>query len=412
MNKGKDFKPHIGIFGRRNKGKSSFINTLTGQDVAIVSELAGTTTDPVKKSYEIFGIGPVILVDTAGTDDEGEVGLMRVKKSLDMLALMDCAVLLIADNEWGQAERDLLAAFGKWEVPYLIVHNKSDLCPLNDETRRFIREESGQDVIPFSSVGEYKQDALIEALIKAIPETAYTQQSIFDGLIKAKDLVVLVTPVDSEAPEGRMILPQVMAIRHALDQHCICVVLRETELDDFITNTSIRPALVVTDSQAFAFVSKIIPADIPLTGFSVLFARMKGHFDRFVDGTPALDRLRDGDRVLIMESCSHRVSCEDIGRYKLPDWILKHSGRKLEFEIVSGIDEAALPVQQYAIVIQCGGCVFTRKQVMNRLRPAIEAGVPVSNYGMAIAWMHGIFQRAVESLKPKQDEKLPFISFK
>jgi [FeFe] hydrogenase H-cluster maturation GTPase HydF len=401
MTKGKDLKPHIGIFGRRNNGKSSFINALTGQDVAIVSETPGTTTDPVKKSLEIFGVGPAIIIDTAGIDDSGELGNKRIQKSLQALKSIDLAILLISENTWGDHELSMIRHFEQYDLPFIIVHNKLDLQALKPETRALIEKDSSATLVECSSTKHLNIDAVVDAIKKEIPETAYQHISIFDDLIKPKDLVVLVTPIDSEAPEGRMILPQVMAIRDVLDQHCICVVVRETELDDFITNCNLKPALVVTDSQAFSFVSSIVPADIPLTGFSILFARLKGNFDKYTEGTPAIGRLKDGDKVLILESCTHRVSCDDIGRFKIPNWLKEKSGKQLELEVVSGLDQSKEPIANYALVIQCGGCVFTRRQVMNRLKPAIDAGVPVTNYGMAIAWMKGIFERAIKPLNPE-----------
>lgn len=399
MSKGRDHKPHIGIFGRRNAGKSSFINALTGQDVAIVSGFPGTTTDPVKKSVEIFGIGPCILVDTAGIDDEGELGAKRIEKSLQSLKTIDLAILLISENLWGEPEQKMLEHIREYELPCLVVHNKHDLAQLDGALLKEIEAASGFPVVEFSSTTRKYFDEVVKAIQQAIPETAYTAVSLFDGLVQSGDLVILVTPIDTEAPEGRMILPQVMSIRNLLDHHCICVVVRETELEDFMNKCGLRPALVVTDSQAFETVSRIVPDDIPLTGFSILFARLKGDFEKYLDGTPHLGALKDGDKILILESCTHHVSCDDIGRVKLPAWIQKKSDCHLEFEVVAGLDKSREPLNHYAIVIQCGGCVFTRKQVLNRLKPAIDAGIPVTNYGMTIAWLKGIFERAIQPLK-------------
>lgn len=398
MEKGKDLKPHIGIFGRRNIGKSSFINALTGQEVAIVSDHPGTTTDPVKKSLEIFGVGPAIIVDTAGIDDEGELGQKRIAKSLQTLKTIDLAILLIAENRWGEPELGMIRQFAHYDLPYLIVHNKSDLQPLSPENKKIIETVSEAPILECSSTERRNIETVVAGIKQAIPETTYQKVSIFDGLVRPKDLVVLVTPIDTEAPEGRMILPQVMAIRDLLDHQCLCVVVRETELEDFLQITTRRPALVVTDSQAFGLVSKIVPDDIPLTGFSILFARSKGDFDQYLAGTKALGHLKDGDKVMILESCSHRVSCDDIGRVKIPAWIQKKTGKDIRFEVIAGMDLPAAAYSDYALVIQCGGCVFTRKQVLNRLKPAIEAGIPVTNYGMAIAWLQGIFDRAIKPL--------------
>jgi [FeFe] hydrogenase H-cluster maturation GTPase HydF len=394
MNKGKDLKPHIGIFGRRNNGKSSFINLLVGQEISIVSDQAGTTTDPVKKSVEIFGIGPVILIDTAGIDDSGELGLKRVNKSLATVKIVDCAILLITNNQFEDIELKLIKEFEHHDIPYLIVHNKSDLQKLTTETITLIQTISVVTPISFSTFEPSNLDELVALIKNTIPQTAYQKPSLFADLIQAKDVVLLITPVDSEAPDGRMILPQNMAIRDVLDNNCITVVVKETEIEDFL-KLGIKPALAVTDSQAFEFVSKLIPADIPLTGFSVVFARLKANFEKFLEGTAGISNLKDGDKVLILESCTHHISCDDIGRYKLPQWLKKFTGKELEFTIIAGLSEITVDVTSFALIIQCGGCMVTKKQLQNRLKLAIDAGVPVTNYGLAIAYMHGVFDRVI-----------------
>jgi [FeFe] hydrogenase H-cluster maturation GTPase HydF len=393
MSKGKDLKPHIGIFGRRNNGKSSFINLLVGQDLAIVSSEAGTTTDPVKKSVEIFGIGPAILIDTAGIDDSGELGDKRVKKTMEVIKQVDCAILLLAHNQFKSFELDLIKRFNDNEVPYLIVHNKSDLEKLNELTAFTIKSITPSEIIEFCTTNPTNYNELLNLIKSTIPQTAYQKPSLFAGLVKPKDVVLLITPVDSEAPDGRMILPQNMAIRDALDNDCITVVIKETEIEDFL-KLGVKPALAVTDSQAFGFVSRIIPEDIPLTGFSIIFARLKGDFAKYLEGTPHIFNLKDGDKVLILESCTHQVSCDDIGRFKIPDWLMEFTGKKLEFTVVSGLSEITESIHNFAIIIQCGGCMVTKKQLHGRLRQAIDAGIPVTNYGLAIAFMHGIFDRA------------------
>ncbi|NDP20677.1 MAG: [FeFe] hydrogenase H-cluster maturation GTPase HydF [Paludibacter sp.] len=400
MSKGKDIKPHIGIFGRRNNGKSSFINLLVGQDLAIVSSEAGTTTDPVKKSVEIFGIGPAILIDTAGIDDSGELGDKRVKKTMEVIKQVDCAILLLAHNQFKTYELDLIKRFNENEIPYLIVHNKSDIEKINILTADTIKSITSSEIIEFSTLAATNLNELIELIKETIPKTAYQNPSLFADLVKPKDVVLLITPVDSEAPDGRMILPQNMAIRDVLDNDCITVVIKETEIEDFL-KLGIKPALAVTDSQAFGYVSSIIPEDIPLTGFSIVFARIKGDFDKYIEGTPSISELKDGDKVLILESCTHQVSCDDIGRFKIPDWLLKFTEKKLEFKVVAGLSEINEDIKHYAMVIQCGGCMVTKKQLHNRLRSAIEAGVPVTNYGLAIAYMNGIFERATAPFKPQ-----------
>lgn len=404
MSKGKDIKPHIGIFGRRNNGKSSFINLLVGQDLAIVSNQAGTTTDPVNKSVEIFGIGPAIIIDTAGIDDSGELGDKRVKKTMEVVKKVDCAILLLANNQFGEYETDIIRKFKHFDIPFLIVHNKSDLENISTKTTETIQSTCKAEIIEFSTIETTNYDKLIDLIKRTIPQTAYQKPSLFADLVKPKDVVLLITPVDSEAPDGRMILPQNMAIRDVLDNDCITVVIKETEIEDFL-KLGIKPALAVTDSQAFGMVSKLIPEDIPLTGFSVVFARLKGDFEKYLEGTSHISNLKDGDKVLILESCTHQVSCDDIGRFKIPNWLLKFTAKKLEFTVVSGLSEITEEISNFAIIIQCGGCMVTKKQLQSRLKPAIDAGVPVTNYGLAIAYMHGIFDRATAPFRKPTTHK-------
>ncbi|MCE1201798.1 MAG: [FeFe] hydrogenase H-cluster maturation GTPase HydF [Bacteroidia bacterium] len=395
MAKGKDLKPHIGIFGRRNNGKSSIINLMVNQEVAIVSPEPGTTTDPVKKSIEIFGIGPAIIIDTAGIDDTGELGEKRVEKSLQAIKTIDCAILVITENQFGFYEKELIKQFREHQVPYLILHNKSDLQALEPITRERIGEFSKATVIDFTTTNQLGLEKLIAELKRTIPETVYQKPSLLGGIVEPGGVVLLVTPIDSEAPDGRMILPQVMAIRDVLDNDCICVVLKETNLEQYFREGMPRPQLVVTDSQAFGFVSKVVPADVPLTSFSIVFARLRGDFEHYLQGTPALSKLEEGDKVLILESCTHQVSCVDIGRHKLPRWIREYTGKDIHCDIVAGLAQIT-DIHDYKLVIQCGGCVVTRKQLINRLQPAVNAGIAVSNYGMAIAWMNGIFDRVTQ----------------
>ncbi len=386
-----NFRPHIGIFGRQNTGKSSLINLLTGQDTAIVSDVPGTTTDPVKKSVEIFGIGPVILVDTAGIDDAGELGRKRINKSLDAIKKVDCAVLLIAGNQFGQYELDLIRHFEKFSIPYLILHNKSDISKIAALTKTVIKHHSNAAVIDFSAKDPGDSEMIIDALRKIIPRESQQLKTLIGDLVQPKDLVLLITPIDREAPEGRLILPQNQTIRDALDNDCVTVVVKDTELDDFL-KLGIQPALAVTDSQAFGYVATRIPDDVPLTSFSILFSRMRGNFHDFLQGTPHLSKLKDGDTILVLESCTHQTSCDDIGRVKIPDLLRKFTGKSLSFNVVSGLSEI-IP-GNYALVIQCGGCMVTRKQLMNRIKPFTEKSIPVTNYGMALAYMNGIFERA------------------
>jgi [FeFe] hydrogenase H-cluster maturation GTPase HydF len=374
----KDLKPHIGIYGRTNSGKSTLINKLTGQPIAIVSSQAGTTTDPVKKSIEIFGIGPVVLIDTAGIDDTSELGKQRVEKTYQTLKEIDCAILVVADNHYGEPENQMIQQFKEYDIPYFVVNN------LFEGTLK-------DDAINLNALKDNPQP-IVEALKKTIPESAYKKTSMLGGIVKPNDVVVLVTPIDDEAPEGRLILPQVMAIRNALDNNCICVVLKETNLQQYF-DTMPWPNLVVTDSQAFALVGKIVPEAVPLTSFSILLARLRGDFDNYLKGTPYLSQLKDGDKILMLESCTHEISCGDIGRVKLPALIRKFTGKSIQFDYVAGLSPIN-NIKQYAMAIQCGGCVATRKQLLNRTNLAVRAGVPISNYGMAIAYMTGIFERA------------------
>ena len=390
----KDLKPHIGIFGRRNSGKSSLINLLTGQDIAIVSDTAGTTTDPVKKSIEIFGIGPCVLIDTAGIDDVGELGRQRVEKSLKVLEEIDCAILVITGNQFDEPEKRLIGRMNELAVPFFIVHNKADMEPLSTELKTEIEQKNGLKILDFSVLNHNDIKPVVELLKQTIPASAYQKVSLLGGIIKPKEVVVLVCPVDSEAPEGRLILPQVMAIRDVLDNECICVVLKETHLQQYL-DTMPQPALIVTDSQVFGFVSKIVPSDVPLTSFSIVMARLRGDFDNYIKGTPHLLQLKDGDTVLLLESCTHHSTCEDIGRVKLPRMILKFTGKDIKFEYVAGLATVTEP-EKYAMAIQCGGCMSTRKQLLNRTNLFVNRGIPISNYGMALAYMNGIFDRVMK----------------
>ena len=390
----KDLKPHIGIFGRRNSGKSSLINRLTGQDIAIVSDTAGTTTDPVKKSIEIFGVGPCVLIDTAGIDDVGELGQQRVEKTMKVLEEIDCAILVITGNQFGEPEQQLVNHMKALAVPFFVVHNKADEEPLLAVMKAVIEQKCDAKVLDFSVSRNDDITPLVETLKKTIPESAYQKVSLLGGIIHPNEVVVLVCPVDSEAPEGRLILPQVMAIRDVLDNECICVVLKETRLQQYL-ETMPTPALVVTDSQVFGFVSKIVPQEIPLTSFSIVMARLRGDFDNYVKGTPHLSQLKDGDTVLLLESCTHHSTCEDIGRVKLPRMILKYTGKDIHFEYVAGLAPIEHP-ERCAMAIQCGGCMSTRKQLLNRTNLFVNQGIPISNYGMALAYMNGIFARVME----------------
>ena len=385
-------KVHIGIFGRRNQGKSMLINALAGQDIAIVSDVAGTTTDPVKKSMEIFGIGPCVLVDTAGLDDSGEVGEKRVAKSLESLKIIDIALLLISNNQFGEAEKEVIEQFKKYDLPFVIVHNKSDIQKLNPQCRQQL-ETFGAPVIDCSAATKQGLEELIQAIVKTTPSSAYRQENLLDEIIHEGETIVLVMPQDSEAPEGRLILPQVQVIRNILDNKAIAICLQPSELSTYLAIH--QPDLVITDSQAFGEVAKTVPNSIPLTGFSIVLARSKGNFDNFIRGTQHLRKLQDGDTILMLESCTHLSSCEDIGRHKLPRLIQQFTGKQLNFQFVAAL--SPLPsLNNIQMAIQCGGCMVTKRQLMNRIKEITDRGIPVSNYGMTLSLVNGIFDRATE----------------
>lgn len=408
MAKGKESFPHIGIYGKRNSGKSTTINFLAGQNVAIVSDVAGTTTDPVKKSFEITGFGPVVLVDTAGIDDEGELGQLRIQKTLESIKSVDLALLVITNNTLASDEEHLIEEFAKTDTPFVIVHNQSDKIALLPEFSNKLAEKYNSPVVSLSALKREGLEVLLAAIKNTIPEYSYKTPSLLGDLVSYGDVVLLITPIDVEAPAGRLILPQVQAIRDVLDNDAVAIVLKEREVDGFLKRTGIKPALAVTDSQIFNKADAAIPRDIPLTSFSTLLARFKGDFENYLKGTPKIAELRDGDKVLILESCTHHVSCDDIGRVKIPRWISQFTGKKIDFTVVTGLDK--LPnITDYALVIQCGGCVITRKQLMNRLRPAIQAGVPVTNYGMAIAYVQGIYNRAIAPFTQQQSNPKEYL---
>ncbi len=398
MAKGKDKQAHIGIFGRINTGKSSLINILTEQDLAIVSDQPGTTTDPVKKSIEIPGIGPVVLIDTAGTADSSILGEKRVQKTLLLIRTIDLALLIIDQRGIGPAEKNLIDQFEREQVPFLIVYNKEDLHPLSEDL--FLElTKMARIWCPFSCVNGERKEELVQKIRDLIPPEAIWSASLIGDLINEGDTVVLVTPIDEEAPEGRMILPQVQLIRDVLDNDGIVVVVKEKELLTWMANRSEDPALVITDSQAFSAVSTSVPAHIPLTSFSIVLARQKGNFDAFIEGSHQLSALKQEDMILILESCTHHVACNDIGREKIPNWIDDYTGFKLNYEVVVGLSDWPDKLENYAMVIQCGGCMMTQRQVKGRIQQAIKAGVPVSNYGMVIAYVHGIFSRALKPFR-------------
>ncbi len=409
MTKGKEIKPHIGIYGRRNNGKSSLINLLAGQEIAIVSQIAGTTTDPVKKSFEITGFGPVVLVDTAGIDDVGELGNQRIEKTLETIQVIDLAILVVISNTFGSFEQELIDKFEALDTPYLIIHNKSDEIKATNEFLAFLEQKTGHTPLEFSTFNPINLENLIKLIKQTIPESAYKIPTMLGGLISYGDIVLLITPIDIEAPAGRLILPQIQAIRDILDNDAIAIVLKEREVDAFLRKTGIKPKLAITDSQIFLKADASIPKNIPLTGFSVVLARMKGDFDNYLKGTPKISELKDGDRILMLESCTHHVSCDDIGRIKIPRWISNFTGKKLDFDVVAGLNKLERDISEYALIIQCGGCMITRKQLINRLNPATKLDIPITNYGMAIAYVQGIYERAIAPFVKNYENSVDYL---
>ena len=377
---------HIGIFGRRNAGKSSIINAITGQKLAIVSEVLGTTTDPVSKAMELLPLGPVVMIDTPGLDDEGELGKLRVQKALQALNKTDIAIVVV-DAAEGKTPADemVIERIKSKNIPYIICYNKSDINkPIElSENEIAVSAETGENIWE-----------LKEKIASLVPDNTHEYPIISDK-VEPGDFVVLVIPIDSAAPKGRIILPQQQVIRELLECGCTSVVCREHELASTLRDIGKKPKYVVTDSQAFGRVSKDTPDDICLTSFSILFSRHKGNLAEQLKGAAQLDKLKDGDKVLISEGCTHHRQCEDIGTVKLPGWIKKHTGKNLEFEFSSGT-ECPSDLSKYALIVHCGGCMLNEREMKYRIKCAQDENVPITNYGVAIAHMHGILKRSLE----------------
>ena len=375
---------HIGFFGRRNAGKSSIVNAVTGQELAVVSDYAGTTTDPVYKAMELLPLGPVMIIDTAGIDDVGELGALRIKKTHQVLNKTDVAVLVVSTEDgMTDFDRELTAQFVKKDIPYIVAYNKSDLKRVEtDKNSILVSAESGENI--------HELKERIATLVK----TDDTRMKLVGDLLKEGDTAVLVVPIDSSAPKGRLILPQQQTIRDILEAGALATVCRDTELSAALSSLSEKPAIVITDSQAFGSVAKIVPEDVPLTSFSILMARYKGLLEEAVRGAAAIERLKDGDRVLICEGCTHHRQCEDIGTVKIPRMLHKFTGKSLEISTSSGRDFPE-ELSEYSLVIHCGGCMLTEREVRYRMKCAADAGVPITNYGIALAMMNGILRRSV-----------------
>lgn len=390
----KGFRLHIGLFGRRNAGKSSLLNALTRQEVAIVSEVAGTTTDPVEKPMELLPLGPVLFIDTAGIDDAGALGEKRVQKTRQVLDRTDLGLIVVDAGMWGEFEDGLLAEFHAREIPAVVVFNKTDLGTPPTALVERLKASRIASVETVAPEGRGVLD-LREAVIAAAPEEFLRTPPIASDLVPPGELAVLVVPIDLEAPKGRLILPQVQTIRDLLDGDAYCMVVKERELRDALERLRRPPALVVTDSQAFLKVAGDTPPGVKLTSFSILFARQKGDLSQFVEGAMAIERLRAGDRVLIAEACSHHPIGDDIGRVKIPRWLKQYVGGQLRFTTTQGHDFPE-DLADFRLVVHCGGCMWNRREMLTRLLRCRRAGVSISNYGMTIAYTLGIFERALE----------------
>jgi [FeFe] hydrogenase H-cluster maturation GTPase HydF len=384
---------HIGIFGRRNVGKSSLLNAITRQHVSIVSEVAGTTTDPVEKPMELLPLGPVQFADTAGVDDEGALGALRIERTKAVLDRVDLGVVVAESGSWGTFEDALVGELEARRVPVLVVFNKSDLrAPDANEVAR-LQLGGVPSVVVSSLTGQGIVDVR-EALLTLAPADFFDSRRLVTDLVPPGEVAVLVVPIDKEAPKGRLILPQVMAIRDLLDGEAMALVVQDRELRRALDRLTRPPALVVTDSQAFLKVAADVPLDIPMTSFSILMSRFQGDLPAQVQGTLGIERLRGGDRVLVAEACSHHPVGEDIGRVKIPRWLTQYVGAKLQFDHVQGRDFPA-DLSPYRLVIHCGNCVGNRREMMSRIHRCAVAGVPITNYGLTIAYSLGIFERAL-----------------
>lgn len=393
----KSMRLHIGIFGKTNVGKSSFLNKITGQDMSIVSEVAGTTTDVVEKSMELLPVGPVTFLDTAGLDDKTELSGQRIEKTLKIINRTDIAVVICDFKGIDEYEKDLFQKFDELQIPYMVVINKCDIEQVSGEKLSEIVNYTDKILITSTVNDENIIFKFKDMLVKMLPEDFINSPKIAGDLVNESDTVILVIPIDKEAPKGRIILPQVQTIRDLLDSNCLSYVVKENELDAAIKNLKTPPALVITDSQAFKQVSEIVPENIPLTSFSILFARLKGDLGAFVRGSEAIESLQDGDKVLILESCTHHAIEDDIGRVKIPNLLRKKSGKELIIEHYAGHDFPS--IDEYKLIIHCGACMTNRREILSRILLANSKNIPITNYGVVISYCLGILPRAISIFK-------------
>ena len=389
---------HIGFFGKRNAGKSSIVNKVTGQELAVVSDVKGTTTDPVSKAMELLPLGPVVIIDTPGIDDEGHLGELRVRKAKQVLNRVDVAVLVV-DATVGKTsvDEELIRIFKEKEIPYLVVYNKADLLKTKDGNRlsseNKLNQNAEQSIYASAATGQNIYE--LKERIASLAVTDELKLRLVGDLLESSDFVILVVPIDKAAPKGRLILPQQQTIRDVLEAGAAAIVIKEDELSNTLETLGKKPKLVITDSQVFARVSEETPEDIWLTSFSILFARFKGNLKTAAAGAAALDRLKDGDKILISEGCTHHRQCDDIGTVKLPRWIRNYTGKDLEFEYSSGRDFPE-DVTKYSLIVHCGGCMLNEREMRYRQKCALDQEIPITNYGIAIAYMQGILKRCVE----------------
>lgn len=394
---------HIAIFGRRNAGKSSLINALTNQDIAVVSDIPGTTTDPVFKAMEILPLGPVMLIDTAGIDDTGELGELRVERTLAVFNQADLVLIVLdAGAEVSKFEKDILERCRKQKLPVVFIINKIDRHPANPEKLGKLHEELGEEPVPVSAKTRQGINELKQVIIRSAP-SSWDEQSIVGDLLNPGDIAVLVTPIDLAAPKGRLILPQVQTIRDILDHDGMAYVVKERELRECMATLARKPKIVITDSQAFLKADADTPPDVLLTSFSILFARYKGDLEALVAGAKSIERLKPGDKILMAEACTHHSVEDDIGKVKIPRWLRQAVGGELEFHHCSGTGFPS-NLKDYKLIVHCGGCMLNRREMLYRILVAQEAGVPIVNYGLCIAYVHGILRRALSPFPLIQEQ--------